>query len=762
MEVRRQECEDAERRLASAAAARARYEAVLGVVTNEWRGASEAIDALCARVGAGAGKAVKAEVGAVHVDPFVARLLASGCEGGGEGGAGAKRKRGGDADDVVSETAEELEDGASVFDDAEREALVKALRDKADDTKARLAAVLDAVKSSSKGSTDANLQSRLDTVEANRLKLKRDYDALSHAFLRDSSKVKELQAALDEMEVQLAVTRRRLAISKANGGDDTIEGLPKMATAEDARAAGAQIEAKAAAEADKSGGTPNDSRPGTPAAPTASAAELAKLSSDVAELEAKLKHNEKIIDDLSKEKTELALRVRTLGDAQNYGGTVEKTPAFVALNARYEASTTENEKLQEELRTLRRRMDSVMQDAILDRQAAERGEAAIKRLSSSDARADELDARLAHIIHNRDELELKVRSLSEKQEVSVAKEEQIKMLDIVMKENKALKDENTRFKESYAQFDQAKVDKAAAEARVKSLTESLEGKKSSKAADLEKEIASLKEKLAAAEATAAASNAALEEKQAEVMAFVEEIEAISGAYADAQEQSTRLLGRIAASEEEQNKAVSEKIAAQSAAKRFEDEFERVSETAAYYKRDLDNAYARTQELEGQLAEATEAFTKMQQEVSGSIETTERSKAQLRAMEKQVIEVREKLTASENTVATLMKRSEEELAKLEAEKVARAKAEATAAGLKRKCERLLKEGGAKDLAAEVDAYKTILNCNVCQGERQKAVIITRCWHMFCEECVQKRVASRSRKCPGCSMPFAESEVQRIYF
>ena len=188
----------------------------------------------------------------------------------------------------------------------------------------------------------------------------------------------------------------------------------------------------------------------------------------------------------------------------------------------------------------------------------------------------------------------------------------------------------------------------------------------------------------------------------------------------------------------------------------------MNETAAYYKRDLELADQRTRELEEQLAEATTAFEKMQEQVSGNSENVDRSKAQLRAMEKQVVEVRDKLAASEKNVATLTKRSESEIAKLEAEKAARVKAETTAASLKKKCDRLLKEGGTKDLHAEVDAYKTLMNCNVCQGERQKAVIITRCWHMFCEECINKRVVSRQRKCPGCSLPFAESEVQRIYF
>merc|ERR1719498_347725 len=106
------------------------------------------------------------------------------------------------------------------------------------------------------------------------------------------------------------------------------------------------------------------------------------------------------------------------------------------------------------------------------------------------------------------------------------------MLEIVQKENQVLKDENKRFRESCAELDNAKVEKAAADERIKSLTESIASleksaakKSTAKTADLEKQIAELKEKLAAAEATATAANAALEEKQSEVMMYVEEIEA---------------------------------------------------------------------------------------------------------------------------------------------------------------------------------------------------------------------------------------------
>ena len=85
-----------------------------------------------------------------------------------------------------------------------------------------------------------------------------------------------------------------------------------------------------------------------------------------------------------------------------------------------------------------------------------------------------------------------------------------------------------------------------------------------------------------------------------------------------------------------------------------------------------------------------------------------------------------------------------------------------AGLKRRCEKLAKHGGsAAEYKEEIDAYKSMLRCSVC-NDRPKGVVITRCYHMFCAECVNVRLENRDRKCPGCAAAFSASDVKAIYF
>lgn len=55
---------------------------------------------------------------------------------------------------------------------------------------------------------------------------------------------------------------------------------------------------------------------------------------------------------------------------------------------------------------------------------------------------------------------------------------------------------------------------------------------------------------------------------------------------------------------------------------------------------------------------------------------------------------------------------------------------------------------------------LLNCSVC-NVRWKNVIITKCYHLFCRECVNENLKVRSRKCPACSKSFGQDDVHEIY-
>ncbi|KAK2962686.1 putative E3 ubiquitin-protein ligase BRE1 [Blattamonas nauphoetae] len=67
----------------------------------------------------------------------------------------------------------------------------------------------------------------------------------------------------------------------------------------------------------------------------------------------------------------------------------------------------------------------------------------------------------------------------------------------------------------------------------------------------------------------------------------------------------------------------------------------------------------------------------------------------------------------------------------------------------------------ELAQKLDMYKKLLDCSVCHV-RPKNVLITKCFHMFCKECIHDVIQSRSRKCPQCGEKFAQEEARTFYF
>ncbi|POM75138.1 Zinc finger, RING-type domain containing hypothetical protein, partial [Phytophthora palmivora] len=63
--------------------------------------------------------------------------------------------------------------------------------------------------------------------------------------------------------------------------------------------------------------------------------------------------------------------------------------------------------------------------------------------------------------------------------------------------------------------------------------------------------------------------------------------------------------------------------------------------------------------------------------------------------------------------------------------------------------------------ELRDLQKLVNCSVCQ-DRRKDVIISKCFHMFCKECIDNNLKSRNRKCPTCKKMFGHDDVKTVWF
>ena len=65
-----------------------------------------------------------------------------------------------------------------------------------------------------------------------------------------------------------------------------------------------------------------------------------------------------------------------------------------------------------------------------------------------------------------------------------------------------------------------------------------------------------------------------------------------------------------------------------------------------------------------------------------------------------------------------------------------------------------------LLEEIREYKEQLTCPSCKVNRKDAVL-TKCFHVFCYDCLKTRYDSRQRKCPKCNGPIGANDFHRLY-
>lgn len=65
-----------------------------------------------------------------------------------------------------------------------------------------------------------------------------------------------------------------------------------------------------------------------------------------------------------------------------------------------------------------------------------------------------------------------------------------------------------------------------------------------------------------------------------------------------------------------------------------------------------------------------------------------------------------------------------------------------------------------LLEEIRELKEQLTCPSCKVHRKDAVL-TKCYHVFCMDCMKTRYETRQRKCPKCNAAFGANDFKRIY-
>lgn len=244
----------------------------------------------------------------------------------------------------------------------------------------------------------------------------------------------------------------------------------------------------------------------------------------------------------------------------------------------------------------------------------------------------------------------------------------------------------------------------------------------------------------------------------------QELPSLEQAFKKAHEQSTRKLTSIQENEDRMKRLQAEKNKADQ--KYFS--AMKAKETLSAENRALKNQNSKSTEIITQLKEA-------ERKVRDLMSNLEKQIAEMKTTQQTLItknrELQTRVTEQNNTIDSLKSQVTElstflknrDLA-VSKEASARREAEIEVEKLHVKLEdaqRALESNKPKGSEnSQLEALRQIALCSVCRN-RFKNTAIRSCGHVFCKQCADERIASRSRKCPNCGRGFAATDLISVH-
>ncbi|KAI9381959.1 hypothetical protein POPTR_014G055800v4 [Populus trichocarpa] len=307
------------------------------------------------------------------------------------------------------------------------------------------------------------------------------------------------------------------------------------------------------------------------------------------------------------------------------------------------------------------------------------------------------------------------------------------------------------------------LDEQNLELRVKTANEA-EAISQQKLAAAEAEIADLRQKLEASKMDMSRLSDVLESKNEENEAYLSEIETIGQAYDEMQTQNQHLLQQVTERDDYNIKLVLEGVRARQLRDSLLMDKQTMEKEIQQANISVDFFDVKAARIEDQLKNCSDQVHKLAEDKfqrSVMLENTQKKLLDLRRSSNQA---RESLEDSQSRVERSRAALLEVQIDLEKERFDKRRMEEELEVARREFSRLQEhtEGSSivEKLQQELREYREIVKCSICL-DRPKEAVITKCYHLFCNPCIQRIVESRNRKCPVCSMSFGHNDVKPVY-
>ncbi|MBA0583184.1 hypothetical protein Gorai_014053, partial [Gossypium raimondii] len=304
------------------------------------------------------------------------------------------------------------------------------------------------------------------------------------------------------------------------------------------------------------------------------------------------------------------------------------------------------------------------------------------------------------------------------------------------------------------------LDEHNLELRVKTANEA-EAISQQKLAAAEAEIAELRHKLEASKRDKSRLTDSLKAKIEENEAYLSEIESIGQAYDDMQTQNQQLLQQITERDDYNIKLVLEGLRAKQLQDTLLLEKHNMEKEIQQASTSLDFYNMKAARIEDQLRFCSDQVQKLGEERFQKSVSLENTQKRLSDMRRSSHQAKESLEDSQLKIEKSRAALVELQIEIERERFKKKRLEEELEVARRKVVHLRAktEGNlmVERLQQELREYREILKCSICL-DRPKEVVITKCYHLFCNPCVHKITESRHRKCPVCAASFGANDVK----
>ncbi|XP_014206053.1 E3 ubiquitin-protein ligase Bre1 isoform X2 [Copidosoma floridanum] len=261
-------------------------------------------------------------------------------------------------------------------------------------------------------------------------------------------------------------------------------------------------------------------------------------------------------------------------------------------------------------------------------------------------------------------------------------------------------------------------------------------------------------------ATQKQNDAWLQEEEA----LLNEMEVTGQAFEDMQEQNSRLIQQLREKDDANFKLMTERIKSNQLHKLAREEKDVLKEQVSTLTTQVEAANLVVRKLEEKERLLQNSLATVEKELALRQQAMEMHKRKAIESAQSAADLKLHLEKYHSQMKEAQQVVAEKTSSLEAEAYKTKRLQEEIAQLRRKVERMKKielaETVDEVMAEELREYKETLTCPSCKVKRKDAVL-TKCFHVFCWDCLRTRYETRQRKCPKCNCAFGANDYHRLY-